>query len=199
MLGRKKNKKEEQTKPSVEQLENEIARERYKVRYNYALRTTIYIMLGVAAAAMVVATLWIPVIKVYGTSMVPTINEGDMVVAINLGSYKEGDIVALYYNNKILLKRIIACAGSEVMIEEDGTVYVDGEKLDEPYVKELALGQCDIEMPYTVPEDSYFVMGDNRASSADSRATVVGCILTDSMLGKVIFRVLPFNNMGFLS
>lgn len=188
--------KEQQVRPTLEQLEGQLKKERYKVRYQYALRTTVYTLLAVAAAAILVATLWMPVLQIYGSSMVPTLNEGEVVVSWKGGSFDRGDVVAFYYNNKLLVKRVIAGPGSWVDIKEDGTVYVDGELLEEDYVKEKAFGECNINMPYQVPDERYFVMGDHRATSVDSRNTAIGCVAKEDIAGKLIFKIWPLNTMG---
>lgn len=180
-------------RPSVEQLEGQLRQERYKVRYQYALRTTIYTLLAAAAAAILVATLWLPVLQIYGSSMNPVLKEGQLVVAVKSKNFQQGDVVAFYYNNKILVKRVIAGPGEWVDIDGDGNVFVNGEALEEPYLTEKALGQCDIELPYQVPDNQYFVMGDHRATSADSRSTTVGCVFTDAVVGRLLFRVWPLD------
>lgn len=188
--------KEQQVRPTLEQLEGQLKKERYKVRYQYALRTTVYTLLAVAAAAILVATLWMPVLQIYGSSMVPTLNEGEVVVTWKGGSFDRGDVVAFYYNNKLLVKRVIAGPGSWVDIKEDGTVYVDGELLEEDYVKEKAFGECNINMPYQVPDERYFVMGDHRATSVDSRNTAIGCVSKEDIAGRLVFKVWPLNTIG---
>lgn len=182
-------------RPSVEQLEGQLKRERYKVRYRYALRTTVYTLLAAAAAAILVATLWIPVLQIYGSSMTPTLGEGQLVVAVKSKKFQQGDIVAFYYNNRILVKRVIAGPGEWVDIDGDGNVFIDGEALEEPYLAEKALGQCDIELPYQVPANQYFVMGDHRSTSADSRSTTVGCVATEAVVGRLLFRIWPLNTI----
>lgn len=188
--------KAQQVRPTLEQLEGQLKKERYKVRYQYALRTTVYTLLAVAAAAILVATLWMPVLQIYGSSMVPTLNEGEVVVTWKGGSFDRGDVVAFYYNNKLLVKRVIAGPGSWVDIKEDGTVYVDGELLEEDYVKEKAFGECNINMPYQVPDERYFVMGDHRATSVDSRNTAIGCVSKEDIAGRLVFKVWPLNTIG---
>lgn len=184
--------------PSVEQLEKQLRQERYKIRYQYALRTTVYTLLAVAAIAILVATLWMPVLQIYGSSMTPTLSEGQLVVAVKGKEFQQGDIIAFYYNNKILVKRVIAGPGSWVDIAEDGTVYVDREPLDEPYLVEPAYGQCDIKLPYQVPDNQYFVLGDHRATSVDSRSTTVGCVSTENVVGKLLLRIWPLNEIQTL-
>lgn len=182
--------------PSLEQLESELSREKYNVRFRRVLRSTVYALIVVAAAAVLIATIWMPVLRIYGTSMNPTLQEGDVVVAIKGSDYEAGDLVAFYLGNKILVKRCIAYAGQWVDIDEDGNVYVDGEKLDEPYLKEKALGDCNIKLPYQVPENRIFCMGDHRSTSVDSRNSSVGCIAEEQVVGKIVLRAWPFTRIG---
>lgn len=181
--------------PNVAELESELKREKYKNRYWTVFRSTIYILITVAAVAVLVATLWLPVLQIYGSSMTPTLEEGDIVVSIKSKTYETGDIVALYYNNKILIKRVIAGSGDWVDLDEDGTVYVNGEKLDEPYVKDKAFGECDLELPYQVPESRIFVMGDHRSVSVDSRSKAVGCVAEEQIVGKLVCRIWPLTGL----
>ena len=184
--------------PTVAQLEAELERERYRRRYDRALRGTIYTLITVAAAAVLVATLFLPVLRMYGTSMSPTLADGDVVAALRSSTYERGDVIAFYYNNKILVKRVIGLPGEWIDIDADGNVSVDGVPLDEPYLAERALGQCDIELPYQVPEDRYFVLGDHRSTSADSRSSVVGCVAEEQIVGELVFRVWPLDQLGTL-
>lgn len=193
-MWKKKNKAPLQT-PTVEQLEKQLRQERYKIRYQYALRTTVYTLLAVAAAAILIATLWLPVLQIYGSSMNPTLSEGQLVVAVKNDKLSQGDIIAFYYNNKILVKRVIAGPGQWVNIGEDGTVFIDGEELEEPYLTERAYGQCDIELPYQVPDGHYFVMGDHRSTSVDSRSTTVGCVTQEQVVGRLYLRIWPLKEI----
>lgn len=187
----------EQTQlPDSELVEREMLRERYKTRYKKTLRSTIFTLITAAAAAVLVATLWMPVLRIYGTSMNPTLEEGQIVLSVKDNSLEPGDIVAFYYGNKVLLKRYIAGPGTWVDIKEDGTVLLDGEELDEPYLTDKAFGISDIEYPYQVPEGCYFLMGDHRSVSIDSRYSSVGAVSKDQIIGKIVFRVWPFEVFG---
>ena len=160
------------------------------------LRSTIYTLITVAAIAVLIAVLFLPVLRIYGSSMNPTLNEGDIVVSLKGSNFKTGDIIAFYYNNKILVKRVIANTGDWVDIDDAGNVSVNGVKLDEPYIEEKAFGETDIKLPYQVPEKRIFVMGDNRSVSVDSRNTSVGCVAEEQIVGKIVFCVWPFINFG---
>ena len=183
---------------SSEGIEQELKRIRYKERYRKTLKSTIFTLVTVAAAAVLVATLMLPVLQIYGSSMTPSLNDGEIVLSVKTAEFEKADIIAFYYNNKILVKRVIARAGEWVELDKDGNLYVNGEAVDEPYIKEKALGECDIEMPYQVPEGRIFVMGDHRAVSVDSRSSVVGCVAEEQVVGKLIFRIWPFKSFGEL-
>lgn len=185
-------------RPSVEQLETELKRVNYKKRYHTVMRSTIYTLITVAAVAVLVATLWLPVLRIYGTSMTPTLQDGEIIFTVKTSKLEQGDILSFYYNNKILVKRVIATAGDWVDIKEDGTVYVNDVELDEPYLTEKAFGETNIELPYQVPDDRIFVMGDHRATSVDSRNTAVGCVAEEQVVGKIVFRIWPFNRLGVI-
>lgn len=179
--------------PDSKQLEAELKREKYKRQYKSVLRSTVYTLITVAAMAILVATLWLPVFQIYGNSMTPTLENGDIVASVKAEKFEPGDVIAFYYNNKILVKRVIASAGDWVDIDQQGNVYVNGKLLEEPYIKEKSFGQCNLELPYQVPESRIFVMGDHRDVSIDSRHTSVGCVSDEQIVGKLKLRVWPLN------
>lgn len=183
--------------PTAEQLSSELKRIRYKKEYRRMLSSTVSSLLVVAAVAVLISMLFLPVLRVTGTSMTPTFMNDELVICNKRSNFKSGDVVAFYFNNKILLKRVIGTAGDVIDIKEDGTVYVNGEILDEPYVNEKAFGECDIKLPYQVPDNRIFVMGDHRSTSVDSRSTTVGCIADEYIIGKVILRIWPFESISF--
>lgn len=185
--------------PTAEQLDMERRRLRYKRRYNRTLRSTVAILIVVAALAVLAATLWMPVLRVYGSSMAPTLHNGEILVSVKTKDFSSGDIIAFYHGNKLLIKRYIAGSADYVNIDESGDVSVNGTLLDEPYLAEKAYGEADIEFPYQVPDQRYFVMGDNRSVSIDSRSSIVGCIAGDQIVGKVVFRVWPLSAFGPLN
>lgn len=182
--------------PTAEQLDMERRRLRYKRRYNRTLRSTVAILIVVAALAVLAATLWMPVLRVYGSSMAPTLHNGEILVSVKIKDFSSGDIIAFYHGNKLLIKRYIAGPSDYVNVDEDGNVSMNGTLLDEPYLAEKAYGEADIEFPYQVPDQRYFVMGDNRSVSIDSRSSIVGCIAGDQIVGKVVFRVWPLSAFG---
>lgn len=184
--------------PDVELLEAELKRVKYRSRYRTVLRSTICTLVVVAAAAVLVATIWMPVLQIYGSSMTPTLSEKNIVISIKGMDFERGDLIAFYVGNKILVKRTIAGPGQWVDIDDDGNVYVDGELLEEPYLTEKALGDCNIELPYQVPENRYFCMGDHRSTSVDSRNSNVGCVSEEQIVGKIVFRIWPLDEFGAL-
>lgn len=189
-------KKKTMERPSVEQIQAELDRVKYRHRYRTVLKSTVYTLITVAAIAILVATLWLPVLQIYGSSMTPTLQDGEIIFSVKTSDFEKGDVVAFYYNNKILVKRVIAGPGEWVDISEDGTVYVNGEALEEPYLSEKAYGDTNIELPYQVPDGKIFVMGDHRSTSVDSRNTAVGCVAQEQIVGKIIFRIWPLDRLG---
>lgn len=184
--------------PDLSLLEAELEREQYKNSFGQVLKSTVFSLLVVAAVSVLIAVLLLPVLQISGTSMTESLQDEDIVVALNSKKYKTGDIIAFYYNNNILVKRVIAAAGDWVNIDSDGNVYVNDELLDEPYVSEKALGDCNISLPYQVPDGRCFVMGDHRATSIDSRNTAVGCVSNDMVIGKILVRVWPLSGLGIV-
>ena len=182
--------------PDVSMLRRELKREQYKFRYAAVLKSTVYTRVVVAAFAVLVATLWMPVLQIYGTSMSPTLTNGEIVLSVKTGKPEQGDIIAFYYNNKILVKRVIAGAGQWVDIDEDGSVTVDGIPLDEPYLTEKSLGNCNVQLPYQVPDGRWFVMGDHRSVSVDSRDRAVGCVSEEQVVGRLVFRIWPLKSIS---
>ncbi len=184
--------------PSAEAVAKERERLQYKKKYNRTLRSTIYALLVVAALAVLVATIFLPVLQVSGTSMEPTLDDGDIILLLKSESFTTGDICGLYWQNKLLLKRVIGGPGDIIDIDAAGNVTVNGQELDEPYVTDKALGECDITLPYQVPENRYFVMGDHRSTSVDSRSSVIGCIEKEQIVGRAFLRVYPFDRISLL-
>ena len=191
-------KEHEKDIPSIEVLEGEVQKVQYRSRFLRTLRNTIFSLIVVAAAAVIVAMLILPIFQITGSSMSDTLEDGDIVVAVRGSGYETGDVIAFYYNNSILIKRVIAAPGQWVDIDSEGNVYVDNVLLDEPYVSERALGDCNITLPYQVPDGRVFVMGDHRATSVDSRNSTVGCISDDMVVGRLILRVWPLNKLSLL-
>ena len=183
---------------TVRQIEGELKRLRRKQNSRRIFRQTVFSLLVVAAAAVLAAMLFFPIFRVTGSSMEPTLDPKEIVVCLKSSRLQSGDLVAFYYNNKVLLKRVIGTAGDTIEIDDSGNVFVNGSQLDEPYIMEKSLGQCDIDFPYQVPDNRIFVMGDNRETSVDSRTTAVGCIADEYVIGKVFLRVWPLERLGTL-
>ena len=182
--------------PNTEELEEAVRRDRYYHRFRNMVTSTFLTMVVVAAVAVLVAVLLLPVLRIYGKSMRGTLDNGDIVVSVKSSNMKTGDVIAFYYNNNILVKRVIAGPGDWVDIDKDGNVFVNHEKLEEPYLDDKAYGETNIELPYQVPDGRIFVMGDNRSVSIDSRNTSIGCVSEEQIVGKIVYRVWPFSMMG---
>lgn len=185
-----------QTAPSLEAMERELTRVKFNSRYRKLLRSTLYALIVTAAVAALIATLVLPVLQIYGSSMTPTLYEGDIVVSVKTSDIKRGDVVSFYYSNRILVKRVVGLPLDTVEMDDEGNFTVNGELLEEPYIPEKDPGQCDIEFPYQVPEGMYFVVGDHRATSVDSRTSAVGCVAQDEVVGKIIFSAWPLKHAG---
>ncbi len=203
MSGLKETKEAFEAKKEVKTItsqavEKELDRMRYQRRFALTMRSTIFTLVVVAAIAILVAVLVMPVLRIYGRSMNDTLDEGDIVVSVKTGTFETGDVIAFYYNNKILVKRVIGQAGDWIDIDTEGNVYVNNVLVDEPFLKEKAFGDCNITLPYQVPDERIFVMGDNRVSSVDSRNTAVGCVAEEQVVGKIVFRVWPLSKIGSL-
>lgn len=186
--------------PEASELSQALEQEKYRERYLKTLKSTVSTLVVVAAIAILTATLWLPVLQIYGNSMTPNLESGDMVVSVSAQKLKQGDIVAFYYNNKVLVKRVIATEGQWVDIDSQGTVSVDGQKLEEPYLadNEKDLGDTNIQLPYQVPEGKFFVMGDHRSVSIDSRNTAIGSIGNEQIVGRLVLRVWPLNRIQWV-
>ena len=182
--------------PTAQQLEAEILREKYNRKYKQVLRSTMYSLVVVAAVAVLIATLALPVLQISGSSMEPTLNDEEIVILLKTPEMKHGELCCFSYQNKLLIKRVIGKPGDKINIDENGIVYVNDKRLDEPYITEAALGECDITFPCYVSENHYFVLGDQRSTSIDSRSSVIGLVSEDYIIGKIFFRIWPMENIG---
>ena len=193
----KHDKTKEVALPTKTQVETERKRYRRRKAYNKALRGTIYVLTIVAAVAVLIATLIVPVLQIEGTSMEPALSNGDIVLLTKTTRFDRGELCGFTWNNKLLIKRVIGLPGDSIEIDDEGTIYINGKELEETYVEEKAFGECDLEFPFQVPADQYFVVGDMRESSIDSRNSLIGCVTKDQIVGKVFFRIWPFNGIRF--
>jgi len=191
--------KKENNLPSSEEIQRELKRERKQIRFRRIITNTLHTLIVVAAVAVLITSLILPVLQISGTSMEPTLSNGDIVVLLKTSSLERGDLCGFSYSNKILIKRVIALPGDILVIDEDGNVFLNGEMLDEPYITEKGLGECDIEFPFTVPENTYFLMGDHRSTSVDSRSSVIGCIAHEQIVGKLFLKVWPLENFSLIN
>lgn len=200
LVKEKKSKVSLEDLPKSELLAKELKKVKYREQYLKTLKSTVFTLLSVAAVAVLIATIWLPVLQIYGKSMTPTLKSGDLVVSVNDKSFKQGDVIAFYYNNKVLVKRVIATSGQWVDIDDKGNVSVDGYLIDEPYLKEedKAYGETNIELPYQVPDGKIFVMGDQRSLSIDSRNTAVGTVGDEQIVGRLTLRIWPLNRINWI-
>lgn len=184
--------------PSAKIIETELKYERNKIKFRKIIKSTIYTLIVVAAVAVLIATLVLPVLQISGTSMEPTLNNDEIVALVKTDKLNRGDLCAFSYSNRILIKRVIGLGGDVIEIDDNGNVKVNDVLLEEPYVTEMGLGECDIEFPFTVPENEYFLMGDQRMTSIDSRSTVIGCVKTEQMIGKLFLKIWPLNELSII-
>lgn len=184
---------------TTSEIEELYKKAKYRKLFSEKIRSTVFMLIVVAAFAILVAMLYLPTLRIYGKSMKGTLEGGNIVLAVKSNRFKTGDIVAFYYNNNILVKRVIAESGDWVNITKDGTVYANNKKINEPYIENKAYGETNIKFPYQVPENRIFVLGDNRKVSIDSRNTSIGVVSDEQLVGKLIFRIWPLSEIGTLN
>ena len=184
--------------PTANEISSELKYERNKIRFRRIIKSSVYALVLVAAIAVLIATLVLPVLQISGTSMEPTLNNGEIVVLFKTTKLERGDLCGFSYSNKILINRVIGLPGDYIANDEEGNVFVNNKKIDEPYITEKGLGECDIEFPYQVPENEFFLMGDHRSTSIDSRSTVIGCIPQDQIIGKIFLKVWPLSDISII-
>ena len=194
----RKNKTTKMTLPTAKQIETEILREKYNQKYKQVLRSTVYSLIVVAAVAVLIATLAFPVLQISGSSMEPTLNDEEIVVLLKTTNLKKGELCCFSYQNKLLIKRVIGLPGDKINIDTNGNVYVNDELIDEPYITDRAFGECDISFPCYVTDNHYFVLGDHRSTSIDSRSSAIGLVSEEFLVGKIFFRIWPFESIGFV-
>lgn len=182
--------------PTAEQVEKVISKEKYTRKYKKVLKSTMSSLIVVAAIAVLIATLALPVLQIQGSSMEPTLNDEEIVVLFKTSHLKRGQLCCFSYQNKLLIKRVIGIPGDSITIDREGYVYVNGVQLDEPYILDRALGECDITFPVNVKDNHYFILGDHRSTSIDSRSSVVGLVSGEQIVGKIFYRIWPFESMG---
>lgn len=194
----RKKSKRERTIPTAEQIRSEILREKYHRKYKQVLKSTMYALIVVAAIAVLIATLALPVLQISGSSMEPTLNDEEIVVLLKTTNLKRGELCCFSYQNKLLIKRVIGLPGDKINMDENGNVYLNDERLTEPYVTDMAWGECDISFPCYVTENHYFVLGDHRSTSIDSRSSVIGLVSEEFIVGRIFLRVWPFDTLGIV-
>lgn len=195
----KKTNKTKITLPTAKQIETEILREKYNRKYKQVLKSTVYSLIVVAAVAVLIATLAFPVLQISGSSMEPTLNDEEIVVLLKTTNMKKDELCCFSYQNKLLIKRVIGLPGDKINIDINGNVFVNDELIDEPYVTDKALGECDITFPCYVTDNHYFVLGDHRSTSIDSRSSVIRLVSEEFIVGKIFFRIWPFKSISFVA
>jgi len=186
------------SRPTAEQFGKELKRRVDEMEFRKIIISAAQTLAAFAAVAVLLSTLLLPVFSVHKNSMTPTLLDGELLIFSTVGEIKRGDIIAFHYNNQVLIKRVIATAGESVDINEDGVVYINEAPLSEPYINSQSLGECDLELPLMVPERQYFVMGDNRYISTDSRVGAIGTINSEHIVGKAILRIWPIPKIRFM-